>query len=388
MKNIVFLGVTENYPLMFSANNSKNELLAKALIKEGHSVTIINSILGFRGLKNKYRFSTEGEINAYIFPEKGLIQIWKNVINLYRILNENYNNSRSNYIFICHTYFPLFLLNVLYAKILNYKTIVLITEWHLFFENVNLLRKIDYFLFDKFFGYFVDGILPISEIIVNKVVHFKKPILTIPILADFSQSTMNRNLDVRSTNRYFLYCGNVVYFPVIDFILRSYKLFSNKGSDSKLYLILSGPQEGFIKVNQLIKELNLLADINIVSNLSHSELTFYYENALALLIPLRQKKQDTARFPHKIGEYLASGRPIITGNVGEVGHHFEHEVNAFLAAEYTPEAYSAIMEFIEQNLSFANKVGENGRQLGLAKFNYENYGELISNFLEIIYQKK
>lgn len=381
-KNIIFLGVTDNYPLMFSANNSKNELIAKALMKEGYSVTIVNSILGFKGLNNKYRYSTEGEINAYIFPEKGLIQIWKNLLDLYRILNENYNNNQSNYIFIGYTYFPLFLLNVLYAKILNYKTIVLITEWHLFFENIKLLRKIDYFLFDKFFGYFVDGILPISKYILNKVVHFRKPILIIPILADFSQSRMNINLDVSSTNRYFLYCGNVVYFPVIDFIIRSYKLFSDEGGDTKLYLILSGPQEGFIKVNQLIKDLNLFAYINIVSNLSHCELTFYYENALALLIPLRQKKQDTARFPHKIGEYLASGRPIITGNVGEVGRHFEHEVNAFLAAEYTPEAYSAIMECIERNISIANKVGENGRKLGLTKFNFEDYGELISNFLE------
>ena len=48
-----------------------------------------------------------------------------------------------------------------------------------------------------------------------------------------------------------------------------------------------------------------------------------YKNATAHLIPLSNSIQDTARFPNKISEYLASAKPIITTDVGEIKHYFK-----------------------------------------------------------------
>ena len=45
--NIVFLETTQNYSYKFSASNTKVELLAKGLQKEGHACFILNSIRGY-----------------------------------------------------------------------------------------------------------------------------------------------------------------------------------------------------------------------------------------------------------------------------------------------------------------------------------------------------
>ena len=59
--------------------------------------------------------------------------------------------------------------------------------------------------------------------------------------------------------------------------------------------------------------------------------------AHGLLIPLFDDVRSTARFPTKIGEYLASGRPIVTTAVGEMPRYFEDGVTAFISAPDDPQ---------------------------------------------------
>ena len=81
------------------------------------------------------------------------------------------------------------------------------------------------------------------------------------------------------------------------------------------------------------------------SNLTNRALNDLYKNAIALLIPLRPTLQDEARFPHKIGEYLASGNPVISTNYGEVKHYFQDGHDMLIASRYDKELvrrYNAI----------------------------------------------
>lgn len=98
------------------------------------------------------------------------------------------------------------------------------------------------------------------------------------------------------------------------------------------------------------------------------------------MIPLRPDRQDKARFSHKIGEYLSSGRPIVTGRVGEISHYFEHRKNAFIADDYTPEAYATLLSMIANDRDLANEVGRAGRELGENSFGYQQHGQKIAAF--------
>ncbi len=89
--------------------------------------------------------------------------------------------------------------------------------------------------------------------------------------------------------------------------------------------------------------------ILIYSNVPYTDLINLYRNSEALIIPMRNTDQDKARFPHKISEYCASDRPIITNSIGEISNYF-NESNAYLCSEYDEQKYADVMDLLFLNL--------------------------------------
>ena len=106
-----------------------------------------------------------------------------------------------------------------------------------------------------------------------------------------------------------------------------------------------------------------------------------YVNAVGMLIPLRPTIQDEARFPHKIGEYCASGNPIITTNYGEIKSYFVDGKSALIAEHYDVQEFADKMLYVISNPEKANEIGENGKRVGLINFNYEDCGKKIKKLI-------
>ena len=102
----------------------------------------------------------------------------------------------------------------------------------------------------------------------------------------------------------------------------------------------------------------------------------------ALLIPLRPTIQDEARFPHKIGEYLASGNPVIATNYGEIKYYFEDKKNMLIADDYDIKKFAAKMKYVLEFPNEAKVIGLKGKEVALENFNYKTFGAKIDNFLE------
>ena len=76
----------------------------------------------------------------------------------------------------------------------------------------------------------------------------------------------------------------------------------------------------------LIKRINESSkknNIRLFSNISYDKLISLYKQCTAFVIPLRPNINDVARFPHKISEFCASGKPFISNNYGEVDVYFK-----------------------------------------------------------------
>jgi len=57
-------------------------------------------------------------------------------------------------------------------------------------------------------------------------------------------------------------------------------------------------------------------------------------------------ERSIARFPTKIGEYLAAARPVVTSSIGEVARYLEDATTAYLAAPGDAPAFGRkIVEF-------------------------------------------
>jgi glycosyltransferase involved in cell wall biosynthesis len=64
--------------------------------------------------------------------------------------------------------------------------------------------------------------------------------------------------------------------------------------------------------------LTLMPNILFTGKVPYEEIKYYLSAADVLALPMEDSINDHARFPIRLGDYLASGRPIVSNAVGEL----------------------------------------------------------------------
>ena len=282
------------------------------------------------------------------------------------------------------TYFLEYPYYFVLSKIFGFKLIIQNVEM---FSAIpgrrSLFTKINDQLMDRYLGSFCDGIIAISNYLVD---HLKKsgsgtPVIKIPANSDFSQIDFIPTLQ---SEPYLMYCGTIHYEEVIEFIILLFvKLRENNKYSGRLLLIISGNDgQNWDKLRSFIKTLSFQQDIIIKSNISHNELLSTYKGADILMIPLRETVQDIARFPHKIGEYTAAKRPILSTNLGEMKSYFIDGVSAILADNYSLKAYYEKLSVMLASRQLLDEIGLKGYAIGQNNFDYKEQGRILKEFID------
>ena len=133
----------------------------------------------------------------------------------------------------------------------------------------------------------------------------------------------------------FLFCGNAGYSEVIWTIIYAYEKICllRPNEEVELTLILHGD----ISILQKFYDYALESkySIKLLTHLTELDLFLQYAQASVLLAPLRQTDQDEARFPQKIAEYVATSKPIITTNIGDVALYFDSNESAIFINDFS-----------------------------------------------------
>jgi glycosyltransferase involved in cell wall biosynthesis len=105
-----------------------------------------------------------------------------------------------------------------------------------------------------------------------------------------------------------------------------------------------------------------------------------YAAASVLAVPLFDDVISHARFPTKLGEYLASGRPVVTNRVGEIPRFLEDGRSAQVPPPGDAAAFAAAINQILDDPSGGQVMGRKGRQVAEEHFHYANYGTKLCEF--------
>lgn len=385
-----FLAIySEGFPYKISASNNKNLLIAKSLMPYNFEPFVFSK--QYYSQLNDPEASISGQYEGVNF--KYLNKSTTNSVSsiIFAFLKEGYflykksRGFKKKVFIVKYTNFLIFIYYFLLSKLLGLKLILSIAEWHIEVGiNKKGLNKWNAFIFDKYAPRLASGIIPISKFIFNEMLksNKEKDIFLLPILTDFQYiNSVNSSLE---KNSYFLFCGAIGYLELIEFVLESYSLFLKKDVpiSIKLKLVLHGPKKDINQlINQIFRNDLLKNKVSIEVDLDYADLIKRYKSAIALLIPLRNTIQDKARFPHKVAEYLASGRPIITNNWGEVGYYLSDKVNALIAENYNFEEYAELMKYAFKNKEMSDRIGQNGKDLCMNNFDYSKYGKDLASFL-------
>lgn len=237
-----------------------------------------------------------------------------------------------------------------------------------------------------------DGVFAISTFLAERVRSItgdshRPEIIQIPILVD----TENRCTSLNSPcpkGKYILWCGQIDgYIDSVFWLMKSFSLVSRR-SDCKLLIV--GRYTAKLKAD-ICSFANGLAmnkeRIVLTGYVTREELWALYSNAQALLAPLEDDERSRARFPTKIGEYLASGRPVITNSVSEVARFLKDGETAFIAPPGNAKAFAEKIELALFDPRLSGRVGLAGRQVAEQHFHYSKQGERIVKFLNKFMEK-
>jgi len=381
MKKVLSLGM-HGFPRP-SAEVEKLKLILKVFIALNYSSRVLcnkNYYVGdysYRGNEEGIEyFYTTFTFNKKNKLENRIRQLLGSFVEIFIILKYN-----PNIVIITSRSFLQIIKYVLFSKITGAKILLTHVEDISSVSTNTFPYNIHHFFFNKYAFRLVDGALPISDYLYKKIKKnaITTPVLKLPVMVDYKKfigdEVSNKYKEIIESN-YFLYCGSSNYEEVIYFIKNCY---DNSKSNCDLILILNGQN---LKIEN-IKSKCQSEKIKILNNLGWNDLVSIYKSAKALLIPLRETIQDKARFPHKIGEYCAAGKPIITNNWGEIPYYFTHMNNAIICDNYSIEEFSRAMKFVENNPLIAEKIGNNAKLIAKNIFDYHNFINPLKEFIKL-----
>jgi glycosyltransferase involved in cell wall biosynthesis len=385
---IYFLG-SSGFPYGY-ANIERQKLISKGLVNAGAQVTVI-SRKGVHIEKEypnlKDRGIHEGVKFIYLSgspyrPNGLIIRNLLKIRSLFReikfLIIEKRKSQLSAIVFNARNFSSLVYYYIL-SKLLHVPMAFNYVELNSSMENRTSMRhKLNDYLFENIGLRMIPIILPISNYLMDfsKKKNNRAKYLKIPSLCNFEIFDLNQ---IKLNENYILFCGSATYIETITFVIESYVL--SNIANTQLYLIINGSISEMKTVEDAITSSGKRKNIKVFSKLSYNMLVTYYKSAKALLIPIRPNKRDIARFPHKIGEYTASCKPIISNNIGEVSQYFEDNNNAFIASEFNSLFFAEKIKYAISNSNVSTSIGKNGYMTGIKHFDYKANGKRLYKFL-------
>jgi len=120
----------------------------------------------------------------------------------------------------------------------------------------------------------------------------------------------------------------------------------------------------------LINNSDFKNRIIFTGKLNRSEIAIQIKNSYCLVLDRPNNIQAKYGFPTKLGEYLASGKPVIITKVGDIPLYLTDNINVYLAEPDNIGSFSAKLRECLSNPIQAQKIGLEGQKLAYNEFNY------------------
>ncbi|MCT8232572.1 glycosyltransferase [Proteus terrae] len=350
----------------------RTQFIIKGLLENNCNINIISYALdNNKNIKDKnnfsylYRFKKNSKLNKYLklilFPLMLFIKLI---------------TQRQSYDIILIDRIPFYLtlpISIV-SKLFNKKIIWIINEFpaNISRPESNQLTKAIEFISFKIIGKSSDITIVISEEHKKHYTKFsskKTKILVIPILMD----TKEISLPIYQNNikKKIIYGGALSFSNGIDFLIDVAYQLSLKLDNFEI--ILFGPvisKEYELSIKEKINTLKLTEKVFLLDKMPNAMAIKKLKNADILIIPKIKDSRSIGYIPSKLGDFLFTGKPTITSNLGDIPKYIKDGYNGYLAEADSIQSYCECITHIIKNYDKAKSIGIKGIETALS-FNYK-----------------
>ncbi len=267
---------------------------------------------------------------------------------------------------------------VFWAKLLRYKILFDINEdYSLFEDDVKAISRLKIRTtrsLDVLTSAWAKAITVVSTHLKKKYSsRTKQPVILIPVTA-----RQNRNQDKNSFNNplQVIYAGTFDLKDGVETIIEGFMSFNREFREAKLILIGKSDLQ-----KKYLEKYTNAENIVFMGYVPDSLFYELLQNADVLCMCRTNSGFSNAGFPFKLGEYLATGNPVISTRASDVCAYLTSE-DAYLIDFDRPADFATILNNIVENPREARKIGLNGFKKYHKHFSPEANGKLMLDLLE------
>lgn len=228
------------------------------------------------------------------------------------------------------------------------------------------------------------GMLVISNALVK---YFKgQGIKNITVINMFVDSSRFENVKTDTEEKYIAYCGTISPFKDgVDCLIKAFANFVSKHAYYQLKIIgrfESADAEKILK--GLVESLNIANSVEFTGMVKPDEMPQLLCGAQMLALARPDNEQAKYGFPTKLGEYLATGKPVVVTHVGEIGDFLKDMVNCRMSEPGNPEAFADCLSWVAANYEEAAKLGLAGKELTTSEFSSDVQSKKALEFMNSI----
>lgn len=119
---------------------------------------------------------------------------------------------------------------------------------------------------------------------------------------------------------------------------------------------------------------------------SQEEMNLYLAACDLLWLPLKNTLANRGRWPMKINDYMASGRAVVSTDVGDLAGLFQEPYPIGVLSKDNPDQFAEKSLSLLKNIEMRHQYGRNGRFLAETQFDWSHVTEQLENFYWRIYK--
>jgi len=211
-------------------------------------------------------------------------------------------------------------------------------------------------------------------------------ILRVPMTVEMSRFLTNP-WSSPEKSKYIAYCGYVGgNKDGVQNLLEAFAELDATHDDVKLYVIGdSGGNSDLERLQQSARDLGLQHRVVFTGRILRSEIPRYLCNATILALARPAGLQSEGGFPSKLGEYLATGNPVVLTRVGDIPEFLTDGNDAFLVEPDDVDGFARKLDYVLSHQDLAKDVGLRGREVARANFDYHVHGKKTAQFLRTLF---
>jgi glycosyltransferase involved in cell wall biosynthesis len=371
---LIFISSAQ-YPNGGAATN-RHLAYSKGLTELGHDVEFIllekQQWEGNELQINKIKFTCINvvEKNNLSKLKKAILHL-KNINEVINLLNERNKEKNISALILLDTRISILLPLIWRGKKLGLKIFHERTEYPFVVSGKTFFQKINLNIYLRFVVKRFDGLFVINHALKKYFSALtNSKIIIVNMIVD--PSRFDQLTDKSDNSKTIItYCGTLDNDKDgVPILIKSFALTADKFTSATLRII--GSLSNNItkqRMKSLVHALEIEDKVEFTGSIDREKMPMLLKNSDILALARPNNKQAEGGFPTKLGEYLATGKPVVVTDVGEIGLFLKDQVNAYIAEPDSPEKFS---EKLCEALADENKhrIGLEGQKLVYNEFNY------------------